>query len=219
MRRYERLSEDKRASRRAIVDAVAVLEEEAAFGPDDIATIQVGRLPLPSGEVVGIVQLIFDLPCSERSYVVSLPSSKHFYSRYSNAAAQEIELLHQAVVNGRAGVVLATGASLRSVELVPACLPLEPTELDYRIVYATIAFLGEWQTVCRNLRDEPNLQDVIDQVPHLQFMDLLRLPKLPIPSLDSIAAYLRQIGVHPVPSKEKIATALLKFGMRFRRRK
>jgi hypothetical protein len=220
MRNYERLLEDKRTSRRTVADAIAVLEQSAAFGSDDTATIQVGRLQLPSGEVAGLVQVIFDLPCSEQSYVVSLPSSTHFYSRRSNSAPQEVELLHQALVDSRAEVVLATGTSLHAVELVPARLPVEPTELDYRIVYATIAFTGGRQTGCRKLRDEPSLQDVIDQIPDLQFLDLLRVQNLPIPSLDSIAAYLRQTGPDlPVPSNEKIASALLNFGLRFRRRK
>jgi hypothetical protein len=220
MRQYERLSEDKRTSRCTIADAIAVLEQSASFGPDDTAIIQVGRLPLLSGEVVGIVQVIFDLPCSEKSYVVSLPTSTQFYSRRSDGARWDIGLLHKGVVDSTGRLVLTTGASLHAVELVPARLPLEPTELDYRIVHATTVFAGGRQTGYRKLREEPNLQDVIDQVPDLQFLDLQRIQNLPIPSLDSIAVYLKETAPSlPVPSKEKIATALLNFGMRFRRRR
>lgn len=220
MRHYVRLCENERASRRTIADAVAVFEKEAAFGRGDAATIHVRRMLLPSREIVGIVLLIFDIPCSEKSYVVSLPSSTHFYSYGSADMQSDIILLHGAVVDSRAAVVLADGTSLRAVELVPARLPLEPTELDYRIVHATIAFTGGRQNSYRKLREEPRLRDVSEQAPDLQFLDLQLVRNLPIPSLDSISAYLKQTGPNlPVPSHEKIATTLLNFGMRFRRRK
>lgn len=220
MRNYERLLEDKRTSRRTVADAIAVLEQSAAFGSGDTATIQVGRLPLPSGVVAGLVHVIFDVPFSEKSYVVSLPTSTYFYSRSCHGVRLDIGMLHKATADSRGEVVLPTGTSLCAVELVPARLPLEPTELDYRIVHATAMFTRSRQNGYRKLREEPSLQDVIDQVPDLQFLDLQRLQNLLIPSLDSIAAYLEETGPNlPVPSKEKIATALLNFGMRFRRRK
>jgi hypothetical protein len=70
MRSYEILAQASQSSRRTIADALAVLEAEAAFGEDDTAQIRIGHLRLPSGEIVGLVQVVFDMPYTNKGYAV-----------------------------------------------------------------------------------------------------------------------------------------------------
>jgi len=57
MRRYVRLSEEGRTSRRTIADALEVLRN-AGFAENDRAETSIGLLNLPSTEVVGLVQSV-----------------------------------------------------------------------------------------------------------------------------------------------------------------
>jgi len=125
------------AGRRTIMDALAVLESEAAFGEEDIAEIRVGLMPLAPRKHVGLVQTVFDVPCSERSYAVPLPSAE-FFRAYSIEGQRErygIELLDRGIVDARATVRLADGKTVHATHIEPVRLPLNPTELDWRIVH------------------------------------------------------------------------------------
>jgi hypothetical protein len=68
------LQEERRNSRRTIADAFEVVHQ--VLGIDEIppARIQIGLLPLPSGQVTALVDVVFaDLGCR-----VSLPTSARF---------------------------------------------------------------------------------------------------------------------------------------------
>jgi hypothetical protein len=78
MPEYQRLLEDERNSRRSIADAIDVLCNTAGFGRDDRATIRIGRMRLPSDDIVGLVDVVFEDPRREKVYIVSLLTSARF---------------------------------------------------------------------------------------------------------------------------------------------
>ena len=84
MRNYEILDLDRLRNRRTIADALAVLESQAAFGEDDTAEIRISVVSLAPGKCVGLVQVMFDVPCSEKSYAVPLPSAEYVHARRTN---------------------------------------------------------------------------------------------------------------------------------------
>jgi hypothetical protein len=226
-RHYERLAEGCRTSRRTVADAVAVLQDYAGFSENDRAEIRIGGLRLPSAEVVGLVQIVFDRPDCDKSYLVSLPTSRLFRGRRLGTRQYDrfnIELLDDAVLDGGSNVRLTDGTLMCAVEVFPARLPLAPTALDWLIVYRTIRFVDAKENgfdpkerCFRLLRNAIN--DLpIDMIPNLFWIDCSRLTRLAIPSLDSIATYIASVeptlrGV----SQQKIADTLEKFGMRIPR--
>lgn len=217
MRQYERLFEQKRNSRRTIADALDVLCKEAGFAKDDRAQIRIGLLQLPSSDVVGLVQIFFDAPSSEKGYVVSLPTSAQFYALRMGSLLRDrfdIAQLDEAVLDGTGNVLPADGVILRAVEVIPAHLPLESSVLEWRIVHHTISMIGAEQRCYRRLRDglPARFQDM---VPDLQFLDCSTLSGLDVPPLKAIAAYIadRDWTLKKL-SQQKIADALRTFGIR-----
>jgi hypothetical protein len=217
MPQYERLSEERRNSRRTIADAIEVLHDKAGFAERDHAQIRIGPFRLPSGEVVGLVQICFDSLTNDKVYVVSLPSSRQFYGRRPNSPEGgrfDIEQLHGAVLDETGHVLLTDGETLRAVEVIPARLPLEPSKLDWRIVHHTISYIGAEERCYRSLGDDlPDRSK--DMVADLRFLDCSKLSGLDIPSLDAIAAHIaeRDRRLRRL-SQQKIADALRKFGIR-----
>jgi hypothetical protein len=218
-RHYERLAEEHRTSRRTMADAVAVLQDYSGFSENDRAEIRIAGLKLPSAEVVGLVQLVFDRPGCDTTYLVSLPTSKLFRCRRLGARQSEcfdIALLDGAVLDGASKVRLTDGALMCAVEVLPVRLPLAPTALDWLIVYHTIRFIDAKEQCFRPLRSAIN--DLpMDMIPNLSWIDCSKLPGLAVPSLDSIATYIASVGPKLGVSQQKIADTLLKFGMRIPR--
>lgn len=232
MRTYEILDLAGQRSRRTIADALAVLQSLAAFGEHDRAEIRVGLMPLVPRKYVGLAQIVFDVPCSEQSYAVPLPSAE-FFRAYSVEGQRErygIELLDRGIVDGRGNVRLADGQTLRAIEIEPTRLPLKPTALDWRIVHLAIECcrVGEnsgafsarekcYRALGQCLRSEDAA--IAYMLPDMEFVDCSELTDLMVPSLDAIAAYWAE--VYPgerAPSLQKIANTLADFRMRFPRR-
>jgi len=57
--KYQSFASDDRISRRTIADAIEVLRSVPDFTKQSRAGIQVALLPLPSGQVVGLVNVQF----------------------------------------------------------------------------------------------------------------------------------------------------------------
>ena len=222
MRSYEILGQASQSSRRTIADALAVLEAEAAFGEDDTAQIRIGHLQLPSGETVGLVLVVFDMPCTDKGYAVPLPTATQLYADHgsSRRVLFDVGLFDEAVADGKGNVFLTTGETLRAVEVVPARLPLKPTDLDWRIVHATVECVEKKQSCYRGLRSSLKEEDlpIAFMVPDIDILDFTKMRDLVVPSLDSIAAQLAErIRRERAPSPQKIADTLADFGMRFPR--
>jgi hypothetical protein len=151
---YEILDQASRSSRRGIADMLEVLRNKASFGDGDCALIDIGRMKLPSGEAMGLVQIFFSTPV--KTYIVSLPTAIHFKAIRDGASRPEtfeIFRLDGAKVDCSGRVQLNDGSRLRAVTVIPAVLPLEPSELDWRIVHATVRAIGAEKRCYRRLTD------------------------------------------------------------------
>jgi hypothetical protein len=217
MPEYQRLLEDERNSRRSIADAVNILRDACGFGTHDRAQIRIGQMCLPSGDIVGLVDVLFEDPRREKVYVVSLPTAARFRASSREDARRdlfELVRLHGAVVNADGAVRLADGTDLHAVEVVPTFLPYDPTEHEWRIIHAVIAALGAEERCYRNLRRDfsPAEQDM---VPDWRAIDCSKLSELKLPLLKVLAGQIAQkdptLGEL---SQQKIADALRRFGVR-----
>jgi hypothetical protein len=153
--------------------------------------------------------------------VVSLPTSAQFKAiRQGEADARLFSIfeLDGAKVDNNGSVRLSDGTVLRAVDVIPANLPLKPSELDWLIVHHVIWIIGAQDRCYRSLREhaKPKCLDLPkDIVPEIKIIDCSSLKGLELPPLKNLA---QQIGKkHPALKKlshQKIADALRKFGMR-----
>jgi hypothetical protein len=214
---YKLLSDDQRYARRTIADAIHVLCEAVDFASGGQAKMRVGRLRLPSNKVVGLVQLVFKCASKRRGFIVSLPASTHFTGMRDKTTQREcfdIVRLDGAKVDASGNVVLTRGAELHGVELVPALLPRNPSELDWRIVHHTVAIIGQEEHCYRSLRKGLRGRQR-EMVPDVRFLDCQQLSKLDLPPLKVLAIDIaaRDWTLKNL-SQQKIADALRKFGVR-----
>jgi hypothetical protein len=216
MQRYERLSEEARNSRRTMADAVEVLREKVGFGDNDRAEVSIGLLKLPSAEVVGVVQIIFDPQRGDKAYVVSLPTSKQFKAYRANAPQRDrfdIAELHGATLDGRGAVLLTNGIALQAVEVIPACLPLEPTKLDWRIIRYALSIIGANHCYRHWASGLPSqLQEMLAD---LRFVDCSAFESLTPPPLKVLSSRIREKDpTLKMLSGQQVADTLRKFGIR-----
>jgi len=123
----------------SIADAIAALSDEAGFQSGDQARILCGDLRLPSGETVTLTGLLFERG-NRHVYTVWLRSSKTCHARYwSEPLNFDTIELADALVDGDGNVTLIDGRVIRTVQITPAKLPYQITDLDWRIVHQTIS--------------------------------------------------------------------------------
>ena len=217
MRQYQQLQQETQDSRRTVADAVEVLRQAAGFLESDRAQIRVGPCPLPWGVESVLVCVVFEPSCSEAGYVVSLPMSAQFKARPLGSDRREpfdISRLDGASVGSDSSVTLLDGTQLRAVELVPMRVPLEPTDLDWRIVYSTIVVIDAQDRCFRSLRAgvEPSLQEMI---PDRKYLDCSTLRELVIPPMKVLLAKIAKLDpTLKKLSRQKLANTLRDFGMR-----
>jgi hypothetical protein len=223
--------------RRTLADALTVLESLAGFGDDDAAQIRVMPIPLAPGRAVGAMAVVFEVPCSDRGYAVPLPTAEFFTAYGSNGlrVREPVKLLDQARVDATGRVCLANGELLRGLEVKPVRLPLEPTELDWRILGVALRSCRTSGAPSPNERENerrviekcyrplrqaipPKYAADIDMFPDISLLDCSALNDLQVPSLQAIAASFKQMYPRMrVPSRQKIADTLADFRIRFPR--
>jgi hypothetical protein len=221
MQHHELLREQERNQRLTVSHAIDVLANDADFGADDFAKIQVGILSLPSRDMVGLANVFFNSRALGKMLVVSLATSAEFWAIRDaevDACRFSIFELDGAKVDNRGLVRLSGGAVLRAVKVIPAKLPLKPSDLDWRIVHHVISIIGAEDRCYRSLREhaKPKCLDVPEEmIPEIRFIDCRALKGLKLSSLKHLA---QQIGKKDPTlknlSRQKIADALRKFGMR-----
>jgi len=234
----EILDLDGLKTRRTVADALSLLASCAGFGDDDAAEIRVMLMALAAGKDVGAIAVVFEVPGSDTGYSVPLPTAEYFTAYGSNGLRirEPVKLLNQARVDATGRVHLANGELLRGVEVKPARLPVEPTELDWRIVGVALSCCRTSEAPSPNERE--NERRVLEKcyrplrhaipakyaaevhmIPDVSLLDCSALKDLQVPSLEAIAASYRQI--YPQmrsPSRQKIADTLADFRIRFPRR-
>jgi hypothetical protein len=221
MQHHVLLCEEQRNHRFTVSDAIDVLPKSAGFGDDDFAEIRIGRMRLPSREVVGLPNVFFRSDALGTTLVVSLTTSAQFKAKRQgevDARLFSIFELDGAKVDNNGSVRLSDGTVLRAVEVIPAKLPLKPSDLDWRIVHHVISIIGAENRCYRSLREhaKPRCLDLPeDIVPEIRFIDCSALKGLELPSLKYLAWEIAK--KHPTLKKlshPKIAYALRTFGMR-----
>ncbi|MGH6713338.1 MAG: hypothetical protein ACREEK_30840 [Bradyrhizobium sp.] len=129
--RYKRLLEENRSRRRTVVDAIETLREQIREEDNDRAELRIWCMQLPR-DVVGLfesfpgITLIVFLPMSAFSRGLQPNQSK--FQQYDSAE------LDGASLYGAGTVELKDGTRLRLLEVIPALLPYEISQLDWRIV-------------------------------------------------------------------------------------
>jgi hypothetical protein len=221
MQHHELLREEERNKRFTVSHAIDVLPKSAGFGDDDFAEIRVSTMLLPSRDKVGLANVFFDSHNLGKTLVVSLATSAEFRAkRQGEADARGFSIfeLDGAKVDNNGIVRLSDGAVLRAVEVIPAKLPLTPSDLDWRIVHHVISIIGAEDHCYRSIREhaKPKCLDVSEEmIPEIRFIDCSALEGLELPSLKYFA---QQIGQRDPTlkrlSRQKIADALRTFGMR-----
>ncbi len=187
MQHHVLLREEERNHRFTVQDAIDVLPKSAGFGDGDFAEIRVGGMRLPSGEVVGLTNVLFISEAVGKTLVVSLPASVRFKANPQGEADPclfSIFELDGAKVDNNGSVRLPDGTVLRAVEVIPANLPLKPSVLDWLIVHHVISIIGAEDRCYRSLREhaKPKCLDLPeDIVPDVRSIDCSALKGLELP--------------------------------------
>jgi hypothetical protein len=215
--RYKRLQEENRNRRRTVVDAIETLKEQICFQDNDRAELRIWLIELPSGDVVGLVNVFFEsLP--DITLIVSLPTSIFFRARQpeqSEFQHFDIAELDGASLDGAGNVELKDGTRLRAVEVVPARLPYEISELDWRIVNHTVSMMGAEERcyVHPSRSSSPKQRQIAREHRLLDVSTLVGLGAPPL--LKQIkGTFLDQNTDVKNISEAKISDTLSKFGMR-----
>ena len=221
MQNFQHRRSADRNQRRTVSDAINALAQEAGFGSADIAQIRVGILQLPSRETVGLTNVSFCNSATGEPFVVWLATAAEFWAKRegeADARRSRILELDGAKVDNNNIVRLSGGTVLRAVEVIPAKLPLKPSELDWRIVHHVISIVKAEDQCYRALREhaKQTCSDVpAEMIFEDKFIDCSALGGLELPSLKHLAW---QIGLTDPSLKnlshQKIADALYDFGMR-----
>lgn len=195
------------------MDALEVFRNKAGFKDNDIAEFHIGLMRLASGDKVGLVDLHYHNPTSDTVNCVFLPTSTHFSAMpdgFPVCRRFEIVRLNRARVDGLGRVQLEDQSKLRALEVEPAHLPVEPSDLDWRIVHLTLELIGARECY-RSLREGLPV-DQYHLVPDERFLDIARLSGLALPPLREISAFIA--GKYKKVSGQQIANSLRKFGIR-----
>ena len=155
---------------------------------------------------------------------VPFPAAEHFSAFENDKAAKtkfEMEVLDGATVDYSGAVTLPDGRRLRVVEILPAQMPYELSELDELIIHLTLSMIEGAQSRCyRDIR-EGLPESAREALPSLRLLDFYQnnewrgRPALAVPLLKQIRAKFED--TYPTlepPSEQKISTALAKAGIR-----
>jgi hypothetical protein len=224
MQDHQPLRQADRNQRRTLADAINVLAHDAGFDGADVAEIRVGILQLPSRETVGLTNVSFCSRATRKPVVVWLATAAEFWAkRQGEADARLFRILelNGAKADNDSIVRLSDGTVLRAVEVIPAKLPLKPSDLEWRIVHNVISIVKAEDQCYRSLREhaKPRCIGLAEEMLK-KAIDCSALEGLELPSLKHLA---RQIGRNDPSlknlSRQKIADALRNFGMRIPKNK
>ncbi|EKS41350.1 hypothetical protein [Afipia broomeae] len=165
----------------SVADAIATLSDEAGFQSGDQARITCGGLRLPSGEIIILTGLLFERG-NRHVFIVWLRSSKRCRARdRSESLDFDTAELADAMVDVRGEVTLADGRVIRAVQPIPAKLPYEITDLDWRMVHQTISAAKAEDRCYLHLPDcgEADLIATARELNLLNYTALLGLDKIP----------------------------------------
>jgi len=213
MSAYEVLGERGWKKRRTVADAIEVLHKDAGFEGDDRAQIRVGRMRLPSGDIVSLTGVLFESAVHRKTFIVWLPTAVRFRAILQDQPVIDqfdIGRLEEASLDEAGNVELHDGTSMRAVEIIPARLPYNISGLDCIIISLTISAIDA-QDQC-SYSSEGLFSEHPDDDPCIGFVDCSKLAGLPIPELKVIKGFIedRAPGLGSL-SEQKISDTLRKF--------
>jgi hypothetical protein len=211
------LAEGTKHNRRSVADAIEVLVAYTNFQVGGVGKIAAGIFPFPSKDPLAQLCVGYTDLAAGVTFLVWLPICSRFQATYTDQQSTRkfgVFDLNDATVDFSGNVFLTSGARLRGVEVVPAKLPYELSDLERRIIWCTIQFMKIENKVVRTLGEEldPELRKGL---PTIRRVDFQRLHGLVVPSLESIRSFIleNEPGLRSV-SLEKISSTLSKCGMR-----
>jgi hypothetical protein len=210
-----------------MADAVEALVASASFNNGDRAKVLSGPLKLPSEKIVWLALVVFDGADGTEGHVVRFRAAEKFSAIEDDKPATfEMQVLDGAIVDFNGVVTLLDGRRLRAVEIIPAQMPYDLSELDFKIIHLTLSMIDGAESRCyRDIRD--SLPDSYrDALPSRHLLDFSQLtegpgrPALAVPLLKQIRAKFED--TYPtldLPSEQKISDALEKAGIRIPERR
>lgn len=217
---YVHLGEREKHNRRSVADAIELLVTDTGFRHKNHATIRTVPFPFPAKWPLTQLCVVFEHFDRQQTFLVWLPTSSHIKARTAesrNSAKSDTVILDGAQVDIDASVWLSNGTQLRAVEVVPANLPYELSNLDWQIIESTIKLMKIGHLVMRTFGEELD-DDVRETLPQIRRVDFLRLKEHQPPPLKVIQHFIETEGVGHI-SFEKLSSTLSKCGMRLVRRR
>ena len=198
-----------RCSMRSIADALEAFRKDGHLVDGSLLELITSPLPSLTDEAPSLVFVVCHFDPREKPWSVALPTAWEFKGRRlgkSTSETLEISRLDRARVDEDGTVTLLDGTRLKGVEVIPAALAWELTELQKRIVYLTLKYIGAEAT------QYPSGRPVAED---LEFLDYSTLYGWDIPPLEAIADYLaKEDWTLRSLSRQTIANALGACGMR-----
>jgi len=213
MPKYEVLGEKEWKKRRTIADAIEVLHENVGFEGADRGQIRVGRMRLPSADIVSLAGIFFESGIHQKTFIVRLPTGVKFKAiSQVGAVIDDIGRLDDATVDEAGNIELRDGTWVRALEIIPAQLPYNVTPLDEAIVSLTISNIGA-QDKC-SYSTGGLFSEHPDDDPTIGLIDCSKLAGLPVPELKVIKGYIEDR--YPLLKSAQIRCANLECGYRLR---
>jgi hypothetical protein len=215
--KYVNLAEGNKHNRRSVADVIDLLITHAGFQVGDRAKIRTILMPLAVKDPVFQFCIVFPRLRTSETFLVWLPTSSRFAARatdHTRIRKYNTPDLNDASVDYYGNAALLNGMQLRAIEIVPAPLPYEFSELDRRIVMSTIYFMKIEDVVFRTLGEELD-PETRASLPTIRAIDFRRLGRLALPYLKQLQGFMADsYGLSETPSLQKISSTLLKCGMR-----
>src|ERR1700754_4701692 len=192
MQRYVTLAEGNKHNRRSVADAIDLLTAHADFRANNLAKIHTLLLPLPTKERLFQLCVVFENSATETMFLVWLPTSSCFKGKsLDKGQVDELETvdLDGASIDLEGNVFLTTGAQLRAVEVIPATLPYDLSDLEWRILECTIKYMKIEDMVVRTFGEELDL-DVRATLPVIRRIDFQRLKGFEVPPLKVLQHFI-----------------------------
>lgn len=196
---------DGRRSMRSIADALEALRGDGHLENCCCLEIRTNPLPSQTDEAPSLVIVVCHLNPPGKPRGVALPTSWEFRGRPPRESAPEtleISRLDRATVAEDGTVTLSDGTCLRAVEVLPAHLPRELTELQKQILHWTIKF-ADAEDDCY----------VCGPTPDQKWVNYAALRKLEIPKLAPLVRFIAE-KTRLIINRQTVAYTLAVCGVR-----
>jgi hypothetical protein len=207
-----RLIDAGRESRRSMADVIDVLRRLPNFSESMEAVVRATPLQLPSGHRTALIQIV----CEAQGFAVSLPSAAYFRAiRNPSLGPERFEILRLdgAKVDMAGNVALQGATIIHGVQVVPTFVPPKLIQTEERII-AWVVRCFHPRKRCFRYLPNPGIPHPLRRRAKLGRLDYGTLHSLELPPLKKIECALKEMDGFGHCSRQTIASALAKSGMR-----